>query len=160
MLGLALVAFLLVAPAVARATLRRWRWQRARTATELAEAAWTELRDTARDLGTGWAGSLTPRGTARVLKPHLHGDTAAEQALTRLVTFVERARYARTAGSHPDAKADVAAVTAALRAGVGRWARWRGALAPASLLPDLSAAWERVTLPVAPERRDAGAFRN
>ena len=153
--AVALLATLLV-PALVR-SVRRWRrWRRAGSSTELAEAAWAELRDTARDLGTGWAGWLTPRGTARALQPHLGGNVAAEQALARLVTFIERARYARTAGSHPDAGRDVATVTTALRSGVGRATRWRAALVPASLLPNLSAWWEGATLGMRPARQDIG----
>ena len=157
LVALALLATLLI-PALVRSFLRWRRWQRAGSPTALAEAAWAELRDSARDLGTGWAGWLTPRGTARALQPHLHGDSAAEQALARLVTFVERARYAPTAGSHPDARRDVATVTTALRSGVGRAARWRADLVPASLLPNLPAWWERATLGLRPSRRDLGPF--
>ena len=141
-LPLGLLALLVAAlPALARLAVRAWRGRRSGSATGSAEAAWAELRDSARDLGLPWHASLTPRGTARELRPRLAADPTALAALDTLVGFVERSRYARTAGDVPDARVAVDTVTEALRRGVGRTTRWRAVLLPASLVPDLRSAW-------------------
>jgi len=132
----------LLVPAVSRLGVRAWRWRRAGSVgNSQAEAAWAELRDSARDLGLAWGGSLTPRGTARGLAPRLTGRSEAAAALSRLVAFVERSRYARDPGDTPNARSDVKAVVAALSAGASRRARLRAHAAPASLLTNLSAGW-------------------
>jgi transglutaminase-like putative cysteine protease len=144
-LGVGLVALLVLAlPALARLAVRAWRWRRPSGATGQAEAAWAELRDGARDLGLPWHASRTPRASARELQPRLTADPAALAALDTLVAFVERSRYARTAGEEPNARAAVSTVRAALARGADRATRVRAVLLPASLLPDITSAWTQL----------------
>lgn len=116
------------------------------------EAIWTELRDTALDLGVPWPTGRSPRRTRDVLVEHfgvpLGGDTpdrpahgeavapAAASALDRLVLTLELSRYAR-AGATLDPvrlRADGEACVAALVGGATRAARRRATWWPRSVL--------------------------
>ncbi len=155
LLVVALVLLVLALPRLARAAVRRRRWARAGTAGELAEAAWDELRDSARDLGVAWDDTVSPRRRARDLSrafgdPH-HKDDAlarssvrgaaadpqAADALDRLVHRVERARFARDGSvggvDLASARADTQACVSALRAGASRQQRTRATWLPLSL---------------------------
>lgn len=121
----------LAAPAVIR---------RRRRTTRLAgdaEAGWTELGDTAIDLGLAWSGTRSPREEATSLAPHLQGREPM-LALQRIVAAVERNRYAE----HRDTAAvadDVRLVSATLREHADRRARRRARLWPASVFRRRSA---------------------
>lgn len=139
--GLMVLALLLAAPSTGRRIVRRRRWATARTPAAAAHAAWSELRDDARDFGRGWSRAASPRraGAALVGAAGLTGPAAT--AVGRLVALEERARYARSDGGLPldDAVLDelakaVAAVRAALAAAAGRRRRWRARLFPSSAL--------------------------
>lgn len=158
LLGGLLGLLLGLSPRMARAWVRRRRWRPANTASALAEVAWAELRDTARDLGLAWDDRVTLRRRARDLvtgfgRPGADDDALgratdrgaganpeAEQALERLVVLLERARFSRRLP--PDAvtaqtvQADVDVCVAALRAGAGSRRVTRAAWLPASLWGD------------------------
>ena len=73
---------------------RRWRRAEAANARVRVETAWDELRERLEDLGVVWAASWTPRGIqARLGHDHALPPSARE-ALARLVTDLEHARYA------------------------------------------------------------------
>ncbi len=149
----ALVALLL--PRLARAWVRRRRWAFASGPAQRAEAGWAELRDSALDLGLPWDDSVTVRRRAHQLvrsfghpdaepdafaRAPLRGPAAnpeASAALDRLVTRVERARYARgasaPAGTLEEVRHDTGLCVDALRAGSSRHHRTRGTWFPASL---------------------------
>jgi transglutaminase-like putative cysteine protease len=131
-----LIAFalvLLVAPSLLRISIRRGRYRRARSdQVATANAGWDELRDSARDLGYSWTASETPRQAAARLarKGKLrHNHT---EALARLTTAVEQARYAPRTGDTSTVIADVRAVRAGLARRVGRGQRVRSVVLPAS----------------------------
>jgi hypothetical protein len=160
------------APRAVRALVRRRRWDAARDPAAWAEAGWREIRDTALDLGVPWDDRLTLRGTARAVatcfgRPGESGGSGdgsgagssrgprrgpeaapeAAAALHRLVDLLERARYARSVAADAttldDVRADVAACSAALRAGAGRRRRLRATWLPASLVPATSSRRQR-----------------
>ncbi|SDU75942.1 transglutaminase family protein [Jiangella alkaliphila] len=94
---LALVAFF-ATPSVAARIGRELRWRRAGDdAGALAEAAWADLREAARDAGQPWDPAATPRVTGRRLATSASLDDDERQLLDHLVGAVEQARYARRA---------------------------------------------------------------
>lgn len=145
-----LVALLMVSPRLVRAVVRRRRLE-ADVATERTEAAWAELRATALDLGLGWDDRVTVRVRADalatvlrrgVVRGRLAGseevveEQAAREALARLVTAVERARF--SAGGVSDEVAaqavdDAALLARALRQRVAPRTRLRATWWPVSL---------------------------
>lgn len=144
---LIVVALLAGLGLVPRAVRRGRRDRRLDTGT--AEAAWAELRDTARDLGVAWPSQRSPRSTGEVIVEQFAaaGDLARPvrgrqtnpvgvEALDRLVTAVERERYAaEPVGPDPDQlRLDVETCTTALRAGVPDRTRRRADWLPASVL--------------------------
>lgn len=95
--ALALAAFF-ATPTVAARIGRELRWRRAGDDPgALAEAAWADLRESARDAGHPWDPAATPRVTARRLASAASLDDDQRQLLDHLVGAVERARYARQA---------------------------------------------------------------
>ncbi|HET9860687.1 MAG TPA: DUF3488 and transglutaminase-like domain-containing protein [Nocardioidaceae bacterium] len=159
-LGAVLALALLAGPRVARVLVRRRRWAAAQSPVEVAEAAWSELRDSALDLGLPWDDSVTLRTRARSLvssfgepggnedewtRRPVTGPTAnpeATEALQRLVQFVERARYAPTV-TEQDVSDDVDLCVTALRDGATKQRRFRATWLPESLLKGLSGAAAR-----------------
>lgn len=132
--GVALVLLAAASPAVVR------RRRRARRLEGTAEDAWTELADTARDLGHPWPPTWSVRTTGARLAERLRGtttagDAAIAAALDRLVDAVERERYAPSATTAPGALADPAGVVLTAMAEVtSRRRRWRATLLAPSLL--------------------------
>lgn len=96
-LALVLVLLALASPAVSTALVRRRRWRLAREPATRAEAAWTSLRESVGDLGLRVPASATVRQACRQVGDGLEGDAAT--SLTRIGAAVERARYARPAGT-------------------------------------------------------------
>jgi hypothetical protein len=112
----------------------RWLRRRRRlSATGTVEDAWSELRDTTRDLGLIWSDAQTPRqAVAAVIETNLlAGDAAA--AVTRVGRATEQSRYALTPPAASALADDVRTVRGALLRRVDRTTRWRAALMPASL---------------------------
>lgn len=126
-----LVAMLAIglAPGLVRRIRRGWRLRRAKHSPE---PAWREVEDTARDLGLAVSHADTARGFAFRMRdqPGLDLD-----AVDRLLTLVERARYSRTGGTGVSAVADAQRVLDTLPAAAGRRTRLRAALLPRSLGP-------------------------
>ncbi|MEI7058039.1 DUF3488 and transglutaminase-like domain-containing protein [Nocardioides sp. CCNWLW239] len=135
--GLGIIALIGAIALAAPAVIRRRR-RAARLAGD-AEAGWAELGDTAIDLGLAWSGTRSPREEATALASQLQGRREPMIALQRIVTAVERDRYAERS----DAAAigdDVSLVSAALREHADRRARRRARLWPASVFRRPSAA--------------------
>lgn len=134
-LGAAGLALLFSAPRLLREARTRRRWGRAVRPQEVAEAAWSELRDYAVDLRVRWAEEATPRHAGRTLRGHLAASAAPDvvQALNSVVLAVERSRFARSVAEATDLRPAVERVRDALAEqrspGQRRLARWL----PASL---------------------------
>jgi transglutaminase-like putative cysteine protease len=129
-----LVVLLLTWPALTRLLTRRRRWLTAAGNAGQARAAWRELTDDLADLGLQGAPGETPRGVARRITEQAGLDPPATQALTRIVTAEEQARYARLALPAPGLAADVRTVRQAAAASVRRGQRLRARVLPASTL--------------------------
>jgi transglutaminase-like putative cysteine protease len=155
-LGLLVLVVLALAPRAYRDLVRRRRWAAAEDPAALGEAGWSEIRDTAVDLGLPFDDRVTLRtaaaglvrsfgradgehdATGRGVDRGPEADPAATAALERMVGLLERARYSR---SLPDGGAaaeqvqgDVDACVAAMRAGVSSRRRRRATWLPASLV--------------------------
>ena len=131
LIGLA-VLVLLAVPGLTRLVVRRRRWRHTPTASAQALAAWTDLQDTLADFHYDWDPADPPRrGAARLAADrHLVGE--GQQALGRIATATERARYAPEMPPVGDLRADVTTVRSALADGSSRWGRWRARLLPRS----------------------------
>ncbi len=127
---LALTVVALLTPWAVRQRRRRYRLRLARGGDT--EAIWTELFDTAVDLGYVWSPARTPRQVARWLAP---SAGAAAGSLQTLAAAVELGRYAPPgSGPPPDGLlTDFAAVRAGLSATRPTGRRLRSRLWPASL---------------------------
>jgi transglutaminase-like putative cysteine protease len=102
-------------PMAAASVVGRSRWRRAAVGPPAvrAEVAWDELRRRLEDLGIRWVSSWTPRALQRRLIDDHHLAGSAQIALGRLVTDLERARYAPPGGvarEVADLQADVSTV--------------------------------------------------
>jgi len=93
LVGALLVALTLLPHLLAWARRLR-RWRSVRTRSDRAEAAWDELRSRCRDLGVTWPASHTPRAVREELVAAYELPTPARDALSRLLTELETARYA------------------------------------------------------------------
>lgn len=144
--GVALIAIVIaLVPCTLRFGQRLTRRRRMRHGPAPAQAAWDEVRASARDLGAGVPTAETPRAfAARIAaRPAFDGDAGA--ALAELRNAVERERYgppgetaeAGRRGPLPPPDELIAAVDAvrgALRDDAGGATRVRAVLMPASLL--------------------------
>ena len=116
--GVALGLLVILAGTLAPATAAVSRWRRHRNAQDdraRAEAAWTDLREGALDLGLPVSPSRTPRQVAAQLA--LVGGLApggATLALDRVTRAVEHSRYAPSATAAEHLDADVQAILRAL----------------------------------------------
>lgn len=125
LLALMAVAVLGSVPGVVRQVRRRRRWSAGADSTA---PLWSEVADTARDLGIEPDRAETPRGFARRLEGH--GVDAG--ALGTLVAEVERDRYA---GRDPEPRVSEARrVVGSLEASQRRRVRWLARVFPRSLL--------------------------
>ncbi|MDO4784322.1 MAG: transglutaminaseTgpA domain-containing protein [Propionibacteriaceae bacterium] len=126
-LALPLIPAALLAPAGARALLRRRRL--AAAAAGDAEAAWREVHATWLDAGHAWP-AQSPRRTGALLAAALPEASAAATSLARLV---ERSRYARSAQADPAAASLAGTLNSAIRAACPAWRKATGILLPRSL---------------------------
>jgi transglutaminase-like putative cysteine protease len=129
---LVVLLLLSLVPFTTRLVVRRLRWRRATTPAGIVVTAWAELRDTLLDHGYTWHPSDSPRRAAVRASEELALPEEAEQAVRRLATATERARYATAPGEVGDLRSDVGTVRAALAAQAGRWGRIRARWLPRS----------------------------
>jgi transglutaminase-like putative cysteine protease len=139
---LLIIAALLVAPGLSRQLTRRRRWLSAGGDSGRAHAAWRELASDLVDLGLDGAASESPRALARRVTASVGLGQPATEALDRIATAEERARYARTPADGASLQADGRAVRRELAAAVTARQRWRARLLPASTLRPVR-AWLR-----------------
>jgi Transglutaminase-like superfamily/Domain of unknown function (DUF4129) len=139
---LAVIALIAVAPGTIRLLSRHRRWRAATGDAGLAAAAWQELCADLDDYGTPCRPSESPRGLARRISSFSGIDEPGKQAIGRITTIVERARYAPVPAAAGAIRSDVATVRRALARSAGRGARWRARLMPASTLKPMR-AWLR-----------------
>jgi transglutaminase-like putative cysteine protease len=129
----ALMVVTLLVPAVTRVVLRRRRLAVVGgDPVQQAEAVWTELRDSMRDLGYDWPVDTPRRAAARVL-PLVRRREGAESALRRLTLTVERARFAREPSDGSTLRHDLALIVDTLKARESKWDLFKAALMPRSL---------------------------
>ncbi|MET1132594.1 MAG: DUF3488 and transglutaminase-like domain-containing protein [Aeromicrobium sp.] len=126
LVAIATVSVLGAVPGVVRQLRRRRRWS---AGHDSSEPLWSEVSDTARDLGIDLDPAETPRGFAGRLETYGVGGTD----LVELVDQVERDRYAGT-GPGTSRVDEAQRVVESLRAASSRRARWWARLAPRSLL--------------------------
>lgn len=139
---LAVLVVIAVAPATIRLFSRRRRWSAAAGDAGLAAAAWQELCADLDDYGTPCGPSESPRALARRIGSFSGMDESGRQALGRVTTVVERARYAPVPAAAGAIRTDVATVRRTLARSASRGARWRARLLPASTLQPVR-AWLR-----------------
>jgi hypothetical protein len=135
-------AFVLVAPAVGRIAIRRWRWLRAGDDAGRAHAGWREFVGDLQDLGVGYAPSEPPRTLAGRVAGGL--PEAAGEAVRRLALAEERASYAAQPSGSANLKRDAAVARRGLAASVRRSSRWRARIFPASVLTAVAAGAARI----------------
>jgi transglutaminase-like putative cysteine protease len=115
----------------------------------IALAAWAELRECADDLGYAWVDSDTPRQAASRLRTAARMDGQAAEAIGRVTTLTEQARYAGSSSyDQPALRAlprDLRTLRAALAEHASRANRIRAAILPASSLSRLREGRERVS---------------
>jgi len=132
---------------------RAWRQQDRSGAQDpmatIALAAWAELRECADDLGYDWVDSDTPRQAASRLSAAARLEGQAGEAIGRVTTLTEQARYAQAANyDQPALRAlprDLRTLRAALAEHATRANRIRAAILPASSLSRLRDGRERVS---------------
>jgi len=139
---LAIAGLAVVLPGATRVVTRRRRWRSAAGDAALAAAAWRELCADLDDYGLPCRVSESPRALARRVCSVSGLDERARQAVSRIATVVERARYAPATGAVGAIRADVTAVRRGLARAASRGARWRARFFPASTLRPLR-AWIR-----------------
>ncbi len=129
------------------------RWQRDGEALSpmatIALAAWSELRECADDLGYAWVDSDTPRQAASRLTTAARMDAEATDAISRVTTLTEQARYAPSAPYDQQRlralRSDLRTLRGALAEHASRANRIRAAILPASSLNRMREGRERFT---------------
>jgi transglutaminase-like putative cysteine protease len=129
-------AVMLVAPAVIRIGLRRWRWMVAADDASRAHTAWREFRDDLTDFGVGCRPSEPPRTLAERISTGLPEPT--RDAIRRLALAEERATYAARPLAAENLRRDSKAARRGLKASVRSGARWRARIFPASVMTALA----------------------
>jgi len=127
---------------VARRVGRRRRFALARGPDPIAaaHAAWAELRATLADIGVSLAGAESPRAAAGRLAIGRALDPVAGSGLRVVALAEERARYAASPGVDGDLPTALRAARAGLLAGTSRGRRCWIALAPPSVIHNVSVA--------------------
>ena len=143
-------------------TGRAWRHQEgpADPMSVVALAAWAELRECADDLGYPWVESDTPRQAASRLRTAARLDEQATEAIGRVTTLTEQARYAQTRVFDRPAlhslPGDLRTLRSALAEHASRANRIRAAILPSSSLNRLRDGRERVSASIYRGRRRDG----
>jgi len=138
----ATAAVALIAPALFRLALRRWRWMRAADDASRAHAAWREFHDDLADFGVTSRASEPPRTLAARVTTTL-GEPAAA-AVNRLALAEERASYAARPGESGHLRRDSITARRGLSARARPATRWRAAVFPASMMSVLGEAAARL----------------
>jgi len=142
----ATAAAALIAPAVFRLVVRRWRWLRARDDASRAHAAWREFHDDLADFGIASRASEPPRTLAARVTTTLPEPAAA--AVTRLALAEERACYAASPTESAHLRRDGTIARRGLAATARRATRVRATVFPASMMTTVAETAARI-----PERR-------
>jgi hypothetical protein len=140
LLVLIVIVALLAAPGLIRLTIRRRRWLAAGEAAGRANAAWRELRSDLTDYGLDGPVSESPRALARRVVTAAGLGEAERDAINRIASAEERARYAPAPAAGETLQADSQLVRRGIARSVRRGRRWRARLLPASVLAPLLAA--------------------
>jgi transglutaminase-like putative cysteine protease len=138
----ATAAVALIAPAVFRLALRRWRWMRAGDDSSRAHAAWREFHDDLADFGVTSRPSEPPRTLAARVTTTLEEPAAG--AVTRLALAEERASYAARPDGADHLRRDGITARRGLSASARPATRWRAAVFPASMMTALAEAAARI----------------
>ncbi len=138
-LGLALIA-----PMTIRFATRRRRWLLAGTDAARAEAAWREFTGDLTDFRIAWRPSDSPRAAGRRVTEQLTLTGQPQEALSRLVFAVERARYSAHPAPAGGLRDDIATIRRAVARTAGRRDRLRAVLLPPSAFSQLHEGWQRV----------------
>jgi transglutaminase-like putative cysteine protease len=131
---LAVLIVAAVAPGMARLVTRRRRWHAASGDAGLAQAAWQELCAVLEDFGLGCRLSESPRAAAKRVGSVTGLEEPARQAIGRIASVVEQARYAPVPADASTVRTDVRLVHRALTRNASTSVRWRARLLPASTL--------------------------
>jgi hypothetical protein len=131
---IAILALAGATPGATRALVRRRRWRRAASDAALAHVAWQEICDDLDDFGLPRRPSESPRTVARRICADTDIDHSARQAVGRIASAVEQARYAPDPQAVGPIRADVTMVRRALGRDANPVVRWRARLLPASTL--------------------------
>jgi transglutaminase-like putative cysteine protease len=142
--GLAVIGALAL-PGVAALVDRRWRWRRAAGDPVLeAQAAWDDLRDSARDAGLDWDPAATPRTAgASIIRTAGLGRPEGE-LVSHVVGMTERARYAPAAAPSDGLREDSELLRRTLLAAAPPRQRFSARLFPAATRDLVSASGERL----------------
>jgi transglutaminase superfamily protein len=143
-LGMLVVVAVCALPALARLTVHRRRWMRARTPETTALAAWGDLQDTLTDFGHGVPRAATPRQFVAHLAGNVLIDDQARAAAGRIAVAAERCEFARSVGDVDDLRADVSTVRDSLASSASRGERLRAAVLPRSTVRVVHRTGERV----------------
>jgi transglutaminase-like putative cysteine protease len=131
---------LLITPRTLRTLTRRRRWNAAADDAGRAAAAWRELTDDLADHGITGRPSESPRAAGRRLTGILGLGTGEREALGRIVSAAERARYAREPAEASTLRGDVALLRRAMARNSGPAGRCRAWIIPASAVAPLRTA--------------------
>jgi hypothetical protein len=144
-LAVAIVVFLLlIAPASGRWLTRRRRWIAASSDSAMSRAVWRELLDCLTDYGYGTLPSESPRGLVTRISADAGFAADPQEALRRLGTAEERARYSRQPQPGAGLRADLATVRRALTARSGMRQRLRALLLPPSTMAAVTSGLQSV----------------
>jgi transglutaminase-like putative cysteine protease len=138
----AAAAAMLVAPAVIRIGLRRWRWIAASDDASRAHTAWREFRNDLEDFGVGCRPSEPPRTLAGRVTTGL--PEPARDAVRRIALAEERATYAARPSAAATLRRDGTVARRGLASSVRRGARWRARIFPASVRTTLADGAARI----------------
>lgn len=115
----------------------------------IALAAWAELRECADDLGYTWVDSDTPRQAASRLTSAARMDAEATEAIGRVTTLTEQARYASQPDYDPPmiraVPRDLRTLRAALAEHASRANRIKAAILPSSSINRMRESSERMS---------------
>jgi transglutaminase-like putative cysteine protease len=134
LIAMGIAAVLLLATPLTTRLVIRGRRLRAATDAAVAHAAWRELRDDLADYGLPCRASESPRAFAARVGATLQLGEPVQDALSRIASAEERARYATAPLPSPTLREDSTTVRKALAREVGWTGRWRARLLPASVL--------------------------